>query len=575
MMDNLKKKLCRRGGWMLLLLLLPACAGFRGAGLLLGSGSDAGAGPAVVANLEPAAAGGSELLELLTTVEDDERESAFTVFLSYLEELGASPSGVMPDSAADVEIEIQARTGARYQFPLVMNARVRHFISAYSTVQSGFMHRSLARSHRYLGMMRKILREHDIPEELAYMVLVESGFTTHAYSRARASGPWQFISSTGRRYGLKIDSWVDERRDPVKATYAAAAYLADLYAMFESWYLAAAAYNAGEGKIQRAMRRYQTEDFWHMSSFRYLKRETKDYIPRLLAAIMIAREPEKYGFADIEYEEPFAFDIIRVDDATDLQAIAWAAGVKPEELRELNPELSYWCTPPRVSGYELRVPAGRGEDCAAALVSLPPEKRITFRRHKIRPGDTLSEIARFYRTGVEQIKELNGLRNSCIRAGRELLVPVRVVGQGPVVFDRAIYAGGIPASGLGPARPQAGSRTSWTVRSGDSLWKIARRSNLKVEDLQRWNGLGPSTRIKPGQVLRLRPAAAPERKIAARIPAELQKNEPGRKVVTLEKGDTLWRIARRYRVKVSDLERWNRLGTGTILQPGQQLVLFQ
>ncbi|MCK5680001.1 lytic transglycosylase domain-containing protein, partial [bacterium] len=189
-------------------------------------------------------------------------DSSLTVFLGYLESMGASPSGVLPPTADDVEIENQAKTGARYHFPLVMNAKVSHFISYYSTVQNRFMHRSLARSHRYLTMMRKVLREHHIPEELAYMVLIESGFTTHAYSRARACGPWQFISATGRRYGLKINSWVDERRDPVKATYAAVAYLGDLYEMFGSWYLAAAAYNAGEGKIQRAMRRHKTDDFW-------------------------------------------------------------------------------------------------------------------------------------------------------------------------------------------------------------------------------------------------------------------------------------------------------------------------
>ena len=347
------------------------------------------------------------LSEALAEVEED---STLTVFLGYLEDMGASASGTLPATAADVEIEIQARTGARYHFPIVMNAKVRHFISYYSTVQNRFMHRSLARSHRYLGMMRKILRDHDIPEELAYMVLIESGFKTHAYSRARACGPWQFISATGRRYGLEINAWVDERRDPVKATYAAAAYLCDLYKMFDSWYLAAAAYNAGEGKIQRAMRRHKTDDFWQMARFRYLKRETREYIPKLLAAIMIAKEPEKYGFTDIEYQEPFTFDLVKVDDATDLKVLAWAAGVRVEDIRQLNPELTYWCTPPKVKGYELRVPDGSGQRCRNALVNLPPEKRITFRRHRIRQGDTLSTIARRYHTGVKQIKELNGLR---------------------------------------------------------------------------------------------------------------------------------------------------------------------
>ncbi|MEA1921921.1 MAG: LysM peptidoglycan-binding domain-containing protein, partial [Pseudomonadota bacterium] len=432
-------------------------------------------------------------------VESEEDDSTLTVFLDYLEDMGASASGTLPATAADAEIELQARTGARYHFPIVMNAKVRHFISYFSTVQNRFMHGSLARSHRYLGMMRKVLREHDIPEELAYMVLIESGFKTHAYSRARACGPWQFISATGRRYGLKINAWVDERRDPVKATYAAAAYLCDLYTMFDSWYLAAAAYNAGEGKIQRAMRRHKTDDFWQMARFRYLKRETREYIPKLLAAIMIAKEPEKYGFTDIEYEKPFTFDLVEVDDATDLKVLAWASGTRVEDIRKLNPELTYWCTPPKVKDYELRVPNGTGQRCQSALLNLPPEKRITFRKHRIRQGDTLSTIARRYHTGIGQIKELNGLRSHRIRAGRDLLIPVRVTGSGPVVFDQQIYRSGSPAklayspSGSG----FSGKKTRYRVRRGDSLWKIARRYNLRVADLQRWNGLGRKTAIKP------------------------------------------------------------------------------
>lgn len=514
------------------------------------------------------------LAEALVESEDD--DSTLTVFLDYLEDMGASASGTLPATAADAEIELQARTGARYHFPIVMNAKVRHFISYFSTVQNRFMHHSLARSHRYLGMMRKVLRDHDIPEELAYMVLIESGFKTHAYSRARACGPWQFISATGRRYGLKINAWVDERRDPVKATYAAAAYLCDLYTMFDSWYLAAAAYNAGEGKIQRAMRRHKTDDFWQMARFRYLKRETREYIPKLLAAIMIAKEPEKYGFTDIEYEEPFTFDLVEVDDATDLKVLAWASGARVEEIRKLNPELTYWCTPPKVKDYELRVPAGTGPHCQSALLNLPPEKRITFRKHRIRQGDSLSTIARRYHTGIGQIKELNGLRNNRIRAGRDLLIPVRVAGRGSVVFDKQIYRSGTPATlAYSPSgRHYSGKTTRYRVRRGDSLWKIARRYNLRVADLQRWNGLGRKTAIKPGQMLKLTPGSSIKRKHSGVVKAS-KKKRAQKKVVTLRKGDNLWRISRRYKVSIADLERWNKLQAKAILQPGQRLILYR
>ena len=509
---------------------------------------------------------------------DENRDTALSSYLDYLDEMGATVSGTLPPTAAEAEIEVQARTGARYHFPIVVNAKVRRFISYYSTVHSRFMHRSLARSHRYLGMIRKILREHDVPEELAYMVLIESGFTTHAYSRARACGPWQFISSTGRRYGLKITSWVDERRDPEKATYAAAAYLRDLYSMFGSWYLAAAAYNAGEGKIQRAMRRHQTDDFWQMARFRYLKRETREYIPRLIAAILIAREPEKYGFADIEYQEPFKFDLVEVDDATDIQVLAWASGAGIDEIRRLNPELTYWCTPPKVRKYHLRVPDGTGERCQVALANLPPEKRITFLKHHIRRGDTLSRIARLYHTGVYQIRELNGLKSHRIRAGHDLLIPVRVAGRGPVVFDKRIYRNRpLIFSSYPSTRKTYRKKLTYRVRKGDSLWKIARRYKVKVADIQRWNGLGRRTALKPGQRLKL--YAKTKRKSPKKRTWMAKQTSRGskkvrKKVVTLRKGDNLWRISRRYRVSVADLERWNKIHAKTILQPGQRLVLY-
>ena len=505
------------------------------------------------------------LAEARSEVQD--RESTLTSLLNYLEDMGASSAGVLPPTAADVEIETQAETGARYHFPLVMNAKVEHFISYYSTVHNRFMHRSLARSHRYLNMMRRVLRAHEVPEELAYMVLVESGFTTHAYSRARACGPWQFISSTGRRYGLKINSWVDERRDPVKSTYAAALYLSDLHEMFGSWYLAAAAYNAGEGKIQRAMRRHKTDDFWQMANFRYLKRETREYIPRLLAAIMIAREPEKYGFVDIEYEAPFTYDLVKVADATDLDALAWASGARIEEIRKLNPELNCWCTPPKVKDYQVRVPLGTGERCQKALADLPPAKRVTFRKHRIRPGDTLSTIARRYHTGVRQIKDLNGLRSCRIRAGRDLLIPVRVGGRGAVVFDRQIYRPGSFSKLNYNSQKRSRKVSSYRVRRGDSLWKIARRHNLRVADIQRWNNLGRSTAIKPGQVLKLKKTVRVVKKrsrVAKKSRNSIQKKK---KIVTLRKGDNLWRISRRYQVSVADLERWNNIHAKLFCSP--------
>ena len=480
-------------------------------------------------------------------------------------------------TADDLEIEQEARTGARYEFPIVINKKVKRFISYYSTVNSSFTRRSLKRAQLYLPEMRRILRQYHIPEELAYMVLIESGFSTHAYSRARACGPWQFISSTGRKYGLKINWWVDERRDPLKSTYAAAKYLHDLYGYFDSWYLAAAAYNAGEGKIMRAIKRHKTEDFWEMSRFRYLKRETREYIPRLIAAILIAREPEKYGFSDVGYLPPLTFDEVEVHDATDLQVVAWAAGCKFSELKKLNPELRYWCTPPKVKKYLVKVPSGTGKQCQQRLAGLPPEQRITFRRHKIRPGESLSTIAHRYRTSIRPIKELNNLTGTRIRAGSYLVIPVRAQGRGRVVFSPRIYSAGVRAHRM--PQPMIHRPSAYRVRRGDSLWKIAHKYHISVNDIRRWNRLGRSKLIKPGQVLALSEQrrvrrVAKKRTWVKTASLESERRTPSAgETVKVRRGDNLWKVSRKYGLTVGQLCRWNGLKKSSILQPGQILYL--
>ncbi len=481
------------------------------------------------------------------------------------------------DTADDLEIEQKARTGARYEFPIVINKKVKHFISYYSTVNSSFTRRSLERAQLYLPEMRRILRQYHIPEELAYMVLIESGFTTHAYSRARACGPWQFISGTGRKYGLKINWWVDERRDPLKSTYAAAKYLHDLYGYFDSWYLAAAAYNAGEGKIMRAIKKHKTQDFWEMSRFRYLKRETKEYIPRLIAAILIAREPEKYGLSNVSYLPPLTFDEVEVHDATDLQVVAWAAGCKFGDLKKLNPELRYWCTPPKVKKYLVKVPSGTGDRCRQKLAGLPPEQRITFRRHKIRSGESLSTIAHRYRTSIRPIKELNNLAGTRIRAGSYLVIPVRAQGSGQVVFSSEIYTAGVRQHRMPQSvihRPSA-----YRVRRGDSLWKIAHKYHVSVNNIRKWNSLGRSKLIKPGQVLALSEQRRGRRVIKKRkwvktasLKSGKQRSSAG-KTVKVRRGDTLWKVSRKYGLTVDQLCRWNGLKERSILHPGQVLSL--
>ncbi len=282
----------------------------------------------------------------------------------------------------------------------------------------------LHRSGRYLELMKEILKGKNIPEDIAFLPLIESGFNPNAYSVARAVGPWQFIASTGRRYGLKIDWWTDERKDPVKSTEAAADYLKDLYEMFGSWNLAMAAYNAGEGKILKALNRSKSDDYWALLSTRYIRNETKEYVPRFIAAKLIATDPSTYGFGDQEYRSPFTYDEVIIDRPVDLDVAAECAGTTLEAIRELNPELRRWSTPPNVSSYTLRIPHGKKDKFAENLTRIPEDERFSIATYTVKKGDTLKKVSN--RTGIPvsvllELNEERGIRS--FRAGEKILLP--------------------------------------------------------------------------------------------------------------------------------------------------------
>ena len=321
----------------------------------------------------------------------------------------------------------ESESETTFDIPIVVNERVEYFISYFQTTVRDKFTNWLARSAKYIPMMKTLLRENGLPEDLVYMALIESGFNPHAYSRSKACGPWQFISSTGKKYGLLVNWWIDERRDPEKSTIAAAKYLNDLYDMFECWYLAAASYNAGEGKISRAMKRYRTEDFWELTKHRYLKRETKNYVPQMIAAALVAKDPERYGFTDIEYQEVLCYDKVAVPEVTDLGLIAKACEISLEEIRDLNPELLRGCTPPGISDYEVRIPCGKKELFQKNLEDLRPRHRFQFKTHVVKKGDTLSRIARIYRVTLEPLLQINKLKKtSRLSVGMNLLIPVPI-----------------------------------------------------------------------------------------------------------------------------------------------------
>jgi len=308
-----------------------------------------------------------------------------------------------------------------YIFPSIFNEKVKEFINFFQERADSFFVKALGRSLVYEDMMKKIFREKNLPEELFYLALIESGFNPYALSRAKAGGIWQFVGRTAKRFGLKVDKWIDERRDPEKATYAAAEYLKSLYEIFNCWDLAAASYNAGEGKVLRAMKKAKSQDFWEIARYRYLKQETKRYVPMFLAAVLIAKEPDKYGFTNIAYHPPLLYEKITVPPATNLAWIAKLAETDLSEIKALNPALKRGQTPPDSLQFEIKLPPGKK---AVFENNLLAQSQLALKKHRVRAGETLASIAKKYRTPLRDLCEFNGLSpNGKIKPGLTIMLP--------------------------------------------------------------------------------------------------------------------------------------------------------
>ena len=406
-----------------------------------------------------------------------------------IDEVAALPLGEAPPSpealaraAATVAAEIS-------DLPIELNQAVLSCIDLYEGRLRDWFLEALSRGQSYLPHMREVFAEEGIPRDLAYVAMVESAFKTSAASRARARGVWQFIPATGKRYGLEVDWWVDERSDPEKATRAAARYLKELRGLFGDWNLALAAYNAGEGKVLRAMTRYQTSDYWKLRETRGLRRETKNYVPLIHAAIVLAKAPERYGFT-VTPPDVTGFESVPIEGAVDLRVIAECAGEPVDDVRALNPELRRLATPADRT-FALRVPAGRGATVTECVAKLPPEKRVAFRKHVVRQGQTLAGIARANGVSAREIAEANGLsRAGRLRPGTELIVPVPAAPRATATHQAAAV--------VSPDGP-----VLYRIQPGDTLASIAARHGTTVRELQVWNGLR-SSRIAAGDVLTIR-----------------------------------------------------------------------
>jgi len=440
----------------------------------------------------------------------------------------------------------------RGSIQLVHNQDVERWIRYFTGDGREVFQKWLDRRSRYQPLYEEVFAEYGLPAELTYHSMIESGFSTGAYSWAHAVGLWQFIRSTGRNYGLRADWWVDERRDPHKSTVAACRYLADLWEEFRDWELALAAYNVGEVKIRGQIRRQRTRDFWALR----LPRETRNHVPKFYAALIVGSDPESYGFQVSEAAATPETETVRVDFSVDFDVLGECAGVSAQTLAELNPSLVRRCTPPDDEGFLVVVPAGTADRALIELAKIPESQRIRWAHHRVRRGETLSHIADQYRTSVWAIAEANHLRNThLLSIGQDLLIPQgRPSGANP---PKQVASRSSSSSTTSRSSTPDGEKIVYVVRKGDTLSEIADRYGTSSRMLRRWNRIGRF--IYPGD--RLTIWVKSDRTAVA-------SNGGDGYTVQVRRGDTLWDLARHHGVSLDELLSANGLHPRSTIRPG-------
>jgi membrane-bound lytic murein transglycosylase D len=442
-------------------------------------------------------------------------------------------------------------SGLHDEIPMEMNSHVEAELKRFTGAEKRFFIESYIRSGRYRPYIVKALRKAGLPEELSWLPLIESGFKVKALSRARALGLWQFIPSTGYKFGLSRDRFVDERLDFMKSTEAAIAYLKELHNIFGDWATVLAAYNCGEGRVLQVIRTQNVnylDNFWDL--YQRLPMETARYVPRFFATLQIVKHPEKYGLADIEKEKPLSFETATINRQVQLRDISKATGMDLKKLKTLNPELRYSLVP--AESYTLRIPKGNEEDLLAKIDTIPTSRlpQPAFVYHRVSRGQTLSTIARRYHTSVGAIMRANNMRRShYIRTGRHLKIPQRGY---MVVSSRdssATQSTSMPSSGV------------HYVHKGDSLWIIARRYGTTVSKIRSLNAMS-SNRLHIGQALKI-PGFKPEP-----LPDTSNLN-----TYSVKNGDSPYTIAQEHNMTVSRLLRINKLTRRSKIYPGQKLFI--
>jgi len=443
--------------------------------------------------------------------------------------------------------------------PIVFNDAVEHYIRYFTTTKKDLFKRWLKRKKRYAPLMREVLREHGLPEDLVYLAMIESGFNLHAYSPMKAAGPWQFIPETGRRYGLVVNHWVDERHDIRKSTIAAARYLQELFDQFGCWYLAAAGYNAGENRIERLIKRYDTKDFWRLRAYNTLPRETKEYVPQLIAASVIAKDPERYGLGAIEDVLPFEFVKETIPGGVPLKAVAEAASIDVSSIRTFNPEIRMGITPPG-KDYGIKLPVETDSDTfqtSLASILLERKRVVGVIRHLARRRDKVWKITKRYGVSKEDLILVNGnpLR---LKKGTLVFIPRFDAAQGKAKtadFRKKMV------QWTDRNRSTTRRATTHVVKKGETLSAIAAKYGMDMGVLKRVNRL-KTDRIERGKRLSL---AGHVRE----VPQQKQK-----KYYRVQRGDTLSGIAEKYGKSVRTLRNMNRLKNNRIIKGMRLRVAF-
>jgi len=465
---------------------------------------------------------------------------------------------VDPNIRAKAEAELKQ---THSDLPLVRNDEVARYVSYFSSSKGhATLERALTRSGRYRDMIEGVLRQEGVPQDLIYLAQAESGFHPLALSRAGARGMWQFMASRASAYGLERNWWVDERQDPEKATRAAARHLKDLYNQFGDWYLAMAAYNSGPGTVQAAVQRTGYADFWELYRRGVLPRETRNYVPIILAVTIMAKNPAQYGLENLQPDQPLRTDKVEINYPVDLRLVAECIDTSVAGLQELNPSLLRMTTP-KDGAFELLLPPRTASKYEQAVAAIPRDMRVLWRYHKVARGETLADVARQYHTTQSAIAQVNDLSHGELLAESKLIIPITPGKRSPGT-EALAYA----------KRP-----TIYKVRKGDTVLSVADDFGVPAEKIRKWNGLR-GNQLRAGRTLRIhRPLAGPEPRKAAsksrkpKASSGLRSSSKARALRhKVKPGETLFSIASRYNTTVAALRRDNHVSS---LKAGDVLLI--